>query len=226
MKSPSRRISSVVRLTAIPLPSLVLDASSHTTDESYFAAISNNFSLSTVGVTAFSSSIWIAPAANPTQAKEISGAGRMDGIRGLALLPDGRVLYMGSETAPQIWQMDRDGNHRQQLTHLPGSCQDPGVTADGSTLWFSYANNIWRMDADGSNARQVTTSKSSAWNAEVSPDGKWLTYYTREGPWKVASDGGSPQLLTQNLAVSATISPDERWIAFSSQSRIRRARSP
>jgi serine/threonine protein kinase len=133
-----------------------------------------------------SSSIWIAPAANPTQAKEISGAGRMDSVRGLAWLPDGRLLYMGSETAPQIWQMDRDGSHRQQVTHLPGSCQDPGATADGSTLWFSYANNIWRMDADGSNARQVTTSKNSAWNAEVSPDGKWFTYVTREGPWKMA----------------------------------------
>jgi Tol biopolymer transport system component len=146
-----------------------------------------------------SSSIWIAQAANPTQAKEISGAGRMDGVRGLAWLPDGRLLYMGSETAPQIWQMDRDGRHRQQVTHLPGNCQGPGATADGSTLWFSYANNIWRMDADGSNARQVTTTKNSAWNAEVSPDGKWLTYYTREGPWKVASDGGSRPSLYMRL---------------------------
>jgi len=163
-----------------------------------------------------SSSIWIAPAANPTQAKEISGAGRMDGVRGLAWLPDGRLLYMGSETAPQIWQMDRDGNHRQQLTHLPRSCQDPSATADGTTLWFSYANNIWRMDADGSNARQVTTSKNSAWNAEVSPDGKWLTYHTREGPSKVASDGGRPELLTPNEAGYATISPDGQWIAFES----------
>jgi serine/threonine protein kinase/Tol biopolymer transport system component len=88
-----------------------------------------------------SSSIWIALSSNPTQAKEISGAGRTDGIRGLAWLPDGRLLYMGSETAPQIWQMDLDGNHRQQLTHLPKGCQDPSATADGATLLFTSAMN-------------------------------------------------------------------------------------
>jgi Tol biopolymer transport system component len=162
-----------------------------------------------------SSSIWIAPAANPTQAKEItSGAGRLDGIRGLAWLPGGRLLYMGSETAPQIWQMDRDGSHRQQLTHLAGGSQDPSAAADGASVWFAHANNIWRMSADGSNATPVTAGKKSIWNGEISSDGKLITYYSNQAPWKVSSQGGDPVSLTPDGAGYATISPDGRWIAF------------
>jgi serine/threonine protein kinase len=160
------------------------------------------------------SSIWIGPAATPSQVKEIaSGAGREDGIRGLAWLPEGRLLYMGSEAVPQIWQTDLDGNHRQQLTHLAGPSEDPSATADGATVWLSQGENIWRMNADGSNATQVTFGKKASWNGEISPDGTWLTYYSNEGSWKVPSKGGDPVSLSDDGGYP-TISPDGRWIAF------------
>lgn len=160
------------------------------------------------------SSIWVGPAATPSQVKEIaSGAGREDGIRGLAWLPEGRLLYMSSEAVPQIWQTDQDGSHRQPLTHLPGPCEDPSATADGATVWFTHGENIWRMSADGSNATQVTFGKKMSWNGEISPDGKWLTYYSNEGSWKVSSQGGDPVSLSHDGGYP-TISPDGRWIAF------------
>ena len=96
-----------------------------------------------------SSSIWIAPAANPTQAINLPGSGQTDGVRGLSWGADGRLLYMGSEEAPQIWQTDQDGSHRQQLTHLKGTCADPSVSSDGATLLFTNSMNVWRMGADG-----------------------------------------------------------------------------
>ena len=102
-----------------------------------------------------SSSIWVAPAANPTQAINLAGAGQMDGFRGLSWLPDDRLLYMGSDDPSQIWQMDRGGSHRQQLTHLKGTCADPSATSDGATLLFTSSLNmlnLWRMGADGTDA--------------------------------------------------------------------------
>jgi eukaryotic-like serine/threonine-protein kinase len=167
-----------------------------------------------------SSSIWIAPAATPSQAKELPGSGRMDGVRGLAWLPQDRLLYMGSEIDSQIWQMDRDGSHREQLTHLAGPSQDPVSTGDGSTLLFSHTDNttkdlgIWRMNADGTDPKPLIVDKTSVWNPEISPDGKWVVY--------VSNDGGTMKALTANgtgapldpLGGYGTISCGGQLIAF------------
>ena len=171
-----------------------------------------------------SSSIWIAPAASPSEANEITaGGGKMDGITGLAWLPEDRLLYMDSEAAPQIWQMDRDGSHRRQLTHVKGMTDGPHATADGATLIFSFShaasgsvttNEIWQMDADGSNSRPIVAGKTPVWNGEISSDGKWLTYYS-SGPRRVSTNGGdSISLGSGNINGYPTISPDGRWIAF------------
>jgi serine/threonine protein kinase len=161
-----------------------------------------------------SSSIWVAPAANPTQAINLSGAGQLDGVRGLSWLPDDRLPYMGSDEPPQIWLMDHDGGHRQQLTHLKGACADPSATSDGATLLFTSSLNIWRMDADGTNAVPITAGKKAIWNGEISPNGKWFTYHSNQQPWKISMQGGNPVPLTSESAGYATISPDGRWIAF------------
>jgi serine/threonine protein kinase len=161
-----------------------------------------------------SSSVWVSPAANPSQAIDLPGAGQMDGVRGLAWLPDDRLLYTGSEDGSQIWQMDHHGSHRQQLTHLKGTCTDPFASSDGATLLFTHSNNIWRMDADGTNAVPITAGKKAIWNGEISPDGKWFTYYSNPHAWRASTQGGDPVPLTHDSAGYATISPDGRWIAF------------
>jgi Tol biopolymer transport system component len=163
------------------------------------------------------SSIWVASAGNPSQAKIIAGGGKMDGVRGLAWAGSERLLYMGSDPAPQIWQMQRDGSNRKQLTHQKDTYSgDPFASADGTTLLFSSSigtsNNIWRMDADGGNVRELTSGSLAKWNAEISPDGKWLTYYA-DGVWKASLQGGDPVLLDHDGGYP-TISSDGHWIAF------------
>jgi eukaryotic-like serine/threonine-protein kinase len=160
------------------------------------------------------SSIWVAPAASPSQAIDLPGSGQLDGVRGLAWGPNDRLLYMGSDAAPQIWQMDHDGSHRQQLTHLKGTCADPSATSDGTTVLFTRLNNIWRMSADGTNAAPITSGKKAIWNGEISPDGKWFTYYSNQRSWKASTQGGDPLPLTSDRSGYATFSPDGRWIAF------------
>jgi Tol biopolymer transport system component len=160
------------------------------------------------------SSIWVAPVSNPSQAVELPEAGSLDGVRGLAWLPEDRLAYMGSEEHPQIWQMDRDGEHRQPLTHLAGSSEDPSATSDGTTLAFTYANNIWRVSADGTDAKPITAGKRGIWNGEISPDGKWLTYFSNDGgPMKASVEGRNPVSLNPDGGYP-TISPNGRWIAF------------
>ena len=167
-----------------------------------------------------SSSIWIAPVSNPSQATELPGASRLDGVRGLAWLPHDRLLYLGSDLDSQIWQMDLDGGHRQQLTHLTGYSEDPSASADGTVILFAHLSadgrdEVWRMNADGSDAKPVPLNKSTM-GGEILPDGKSMIAYSYEtGPAKVSLQGGNPISLDPNGDYPA-ISPDGRWVAFSS----------
>ena len=172
-----------------------------------------------------SSSIWIASAANPSQAQELPGSGQMDGVRGLAWLPQGHLLYQGSEIESQIWQMDADGSHRQQLTRLSGSSDDAVATSDGAVVLFTHFGNgtqsfgIWRINADGTEAKPVITDKTSVWNPEVSRDGKWIVYVSNAGgTMKAPAQGGTGFSLDPDGGY-ATISCDARWIAFEHEDR-------
>ncbi len=164
------------------------------------------------------SSIWIAPASNPSLATELRSASPWDGGGGLAWLPQDRLLYSSAKYDSQIWQMDSDGSHRQQLTRLTGTSGEPSATADGTILLFGHfsgnKSTIWRANSDGSDARPVSLGEKSPWGGEISPDGKWMAYYSYEtGPAKVSIQGGTPVSLDMEGGYPA-ISADGRWIAF------------
>jgi serine/threonine protein kinase/Tol biopolymer transport system component len=161
------------------------------------------------------STIWVAPSSNLSLAKELPGSQRMDGVRGLAWLPQDRLLYQGSEVESQIWQMDRDGSHREQVSHLAGQIQDASSSADGSLYVFSYTEGVWSMNSDGTDAKQITAGKTDIWNGEISSDGKWLTYFSNDtGPTKVSLHYGNVVPLDSKFGGYPTISPDGHWIAF------------
>jgi Tol biopolymer transport system component len=167
-----------------------------------------------------SSSIWIALASEPSQTQLLQGSGHMDGARGLTWLPLDRLLYSGSEVDSQIWQMDRDGSQRQQLTHLRDFSGDAVSASDGKTVLFSHEDEathdfgIWRINADGTDVRPLITDKTSVWNPEVSPDGKWITYLSNDGGTMKASAQGGTAVSLDPDGSYATISCDGRWIAF------------
>src|SRR5262249_31248002 len=109
----------------------------------------------------------------PSQVTEITlGAGKLDGVRGLAWLPEGDLLYMGSEVNPQIWRTDRDGSHRRQLTHLDGGSQEVSATADAA-VFFAHAGSIWIVSIDGCNLTRMTDSNTATYYGEISPDEKF-----------------------------------------------------
>jgi serine/threonine protein kinase len=173
----------------------------------------------------WSSTIWIASAANPSQAQEIPGSGQMDGMGGVAWLPQDRLLYQHSENDSQIWEMDRDGSHRQQLTRPPGASAGAVSTSDGTTILFSHYGSgvrntgIWRMNADGTDVKPLITDKAPVWNPEIFPDGKRIVYYSKNGgPMTTSIQGGTGVSLDPDGGYG-TISCDARWIAFTHEDR-------
>ncbi len=167
-----------------------------------------------------SSSIWVASTANPSQAQELPGSGHTDGVRGLAWLPQDRLLYQGSEINPQTWQMDRDGSNRKPVTRLTDYAGEAVAASDGSIVLFTHFDNptknagIWRVNADGTDAKPVITEKTLVWNPEISRDSRWIVYHSNaRGLMKAPAQGGTGVSLDP-VGGYGTISCDSRWIAF------------
>jgi serine/threonine protein kinase len=164
------------------------------------------------------SSIWIASATNPSQLQELPGSGQTDGMRGLSWLGSDHLLYQGSEVGPQIWEMDPDGSHRLQLTHLSGYSDTPAATSDDATVLFSHldtqVSGLWRMNGDGTNSKLFVSEKTSVWNPEISSDGKWIVYYSNSrGVMRASAQGGNEVSIDPDGGYP-TISCDSRRIAF------------
>ena len=164
--------------------------------------------------------LWITPSGETSRAKQITtGAGRDDGIRGLAWTPDGRIVYRsvagGNSNA---WIMATDGVGNKQLSANVAQNEDLAVTLDGRYIvWASRQTrngNIWRMEIDGSNPKQLTNGDGE-FTPQVSPDGKWVVYWSvRDGMlWKIPIDGGDPVQVTDKAAVTPVFSMDGKLIA-------------
>ncbi|HZI20384.1 MAG TPA: winged helix-turn-helix domain-containing protein [Pyrinomonadaceae bacterium] len=168
-------------------------------------------------------SVWVAPQSDAARARQItSGAGRFDGLYGVAWAPDGRIVYASVASGNwDIWTMNADGTGQRQLTVGSRSNYGPSVSADGRYIVFlsnrAGAFNIWRMDADGSNPVRLTSGRGENF-PHVTPDGRWVVYatYGFQQPgmiWKVPTDGGEPVRLTDKPASWPFVSPDGRFVA-------------
>jgi serine/threonine protein kinase/Tol biopolymer transport system component len=163
-------------------------------------------------------------AAEASDARQITfGVDRSDGQGGIALTPDGKIIYRSRASGrAQIWSMNMDGSEQKQLTDS-AHVFDPmhvSVTADGRYILFVSTTgyvNIWRMGADGGDLKQLTNGRGEFFPA-VSPDGKWLVYSSNASGkyaiWKMSLETGEPPVqLTHERANYPVISPDGRWIA-------------
>ncbi|MGH9648948.1 MAG: DPP IV N-terminal domain-containing protein, partial [Terriglobales bacterium] len=166
------------------------------------------------------SSIWAVPLGDARRARQISsGTGTLDGVEGLAWMPDGRIVYTSTAGGNlDLWTMNADGSHARQLTTDPAAAFAPVVSPDGRTIVFSSARtgspNLWRMDSDGGNLRQLTWGGLD-FPAGISPDGKWVLYESSQSGqpalWKVPLEGGKPAMLSPS-GYNATLSPDGKLI--------------
>lgn len=168
------------------------------------------------------SNIWVAPAEDLSQAKQITfgSLSRNDGWSGLDWTTNGEIFYTSiADKTKTIWMTDVDGSNQKQVIPNGGENIYPNISDDNRFIVFqsnrSGKKAVWRANADGSDMRQITDP--FAGQPSVSPDGRWIVYSTGEDDsgelWRVSIDGGEPLRLTENGAGWARISPDGNLIA-------------
>ena len=136
--------------------------------------------------------------------------------------PNGKIVYSSDANGrSDIWVMNADGSHQQQLTDDVAADLSPAVSPDGRYVAFvSYRGgrrNIWRMNIDGRNLRPLTKGLGED-APSFSPDGKWVVYdsfsSTHATLWKIPVDGGVPVQLTDFYSYRPVVSPDGKWLGF------------
>jgi Tol biopolymer transport system component len=156
--------------------------------------------------------------------------------------PDGKKIafqcqVQSSATAlgfSRICVMDADGTHVRQLPQTPRTGLSDGAPAwspNGKEIAFDRGvgdeHAVFVMNADGSDARQVTPWALAGAQPDWSPDGRELVFYSNyQGPASVSAnlytirpDGTGLTRLTHahdgsTQYLSASFSPDGKWIAF------------
>ena len=154
-----------------------------------------------------------------------------------ALSPDGRSIAVSiSDASTQLWVRRADGS-RQKLT-LEGAINwRPSWRADGLAIGYTSlpsegnrdlaSRDLLEIDADGSGtSRRVLDLQLGVWEIEYSRDGEWMVYRTdnlsgtSSEIWARRLKGDTtavPIAVGRGIRRQPVLSPDARWIAYSSE---------
>lgn len=165
------------------------------------------------------SNVWAGSAAKDAPAKQITTElGRDEGMSGVAVAPDGKLIYTVRLKGDQdIWAINADGTGNRALTFNAKANFSPVVSPDGRFIVFvsTRAGNfdIWRMDVDGGNPLQLTSSPDQDGDPNISPDGKFVYFHAIDKErvstiWRVPIDGGRTVQLTDYYSRRPVVSPD------------------
>jgi Tol biopolymer transport system component len=127
--------------------------------------------------------------------------------------------------ASDIWLMQADGTHQQQLTHISGVNAAPTWSPDGKRIAFlstrgGRALHIYVIGANGKGLRRLTTNRDNASDPSWSPDGKRIAFVGfRAGGQQIYlmnANGSHIRRLTrsQDEVETPHWSPDGKQIAF------------
>ena len=165
-----------------------------------------------------SSSVWFTPNSKAETAVKVT-TGTNEGGGGVAIMPDGRILYTVTGAGScDLFMINANGTNSRQLTSNAGLNALPAVTPDGLSIVFvstrSGTPHIWRMNSDGTNLKQITSGIAEVFPV-LSPDGHWVVFQDigEQGLRKVSIDGGAATTLTTKLVSQPTISPDGKLLA-------------
>jgi len=147
----------------------------------------------------------------------------------LALSPDGgRVAMAGSESGDSreedLWVVDLATERASRLTFAKGDQSYPVWSPDGEKIVFQSDRagvyDLWIRPSSGGGEEQVLYASPFPWKQAYSWAGDTLAFETNFDIWLLHPDrpGEKPvQLLGSPASESSpTISPDARWLAYSS----------
>ena len=164
-------------------------------------------------------SVWLVPINDEQSAVQLT-SNKYDGSRGIALVPDGRVVYTSTAGGNlSLWITNSDGKSARQLTTYPYSHVDPAVSPDGRYVVFSSdrtgLRNIWRIGIDGSDLKQLTNGKFDQFPS-FSHDGQRVLYTAVENGRRrlrqVSIEGVNPVQVGGERAATGSFSPDGKYL--------------
>ena len=146
----------------------------------------------------------------------------------IGLTPDSRSLVaVQTEVFANIWSLPHGEISRATQITFTKVDGFKGISwAPGDQLVYESGASgnpeLWSVNANGSNPKQLTTDSHHNATPVVSPDGKYVVFWSnRAGQnniWRMDIDGGNLKQLTFGPGEqSADISPDSKWIVFTSR---------
>jgi serine/threonine-protein kinase len=159
--------------------------------------------------------------------------------RGLSLSHDGKLLAIDvvGTGAPDIWIKQLPAGPFSRLTFDGQGSIRPRWLPDGKTVAYlmrsdSGTQSVWKKRADGSTPAEpvwtdshsrTTAGSNGITEAVMSADGQWLIYRTVRSTSqdlfavRPGRDSVETPLLTTSFAEQgATLSPDDKWLAYTS----------
>lgn len=132
------------------------------------------------------------------------------------------LVAVVADTTSNIWLVPNGewNNGRQLTSSKSNGIGSTALLNDGRIIYESRAggnSDLWIMDAEGRNQKQLTDDAHSESFALATPDGHHVVFLSaRPGSqlWRMDIDGSNAKRLTDSPAMSATMSPDGKWVAY------------
>lgn len=142
--------------------------------------------------------------------------------------PDGKTIlfvsWSDNETGA-LMQVSAQGGTAKKISKTKGIYRNPSYSSDGKTIlfWKERGNDhqgfawtedagIYTMNTDGSNLKRIGKQVAKPF---FSQDNKWVYFERGNNLFRMNLSGYEEQQVIQSTyAINFTLSPDNRWVAF------------
>jgi eukaryotic-like serine/threonine-protein kinase len=162
------------------------------------------------------SDVWVAPAADVSQAQQITSAALP--LFRVVEAPDGHLL--ATSVDGKLWSLQADGSRRTLFTDLLVTDFQGDPTPCGRFIVFASGRaattELIRIAVNGADAARLVSGDLNS--SVCTPDGKYVFYDDTHRIFRIPVDGGVSveiaQILGDNIGGRLSISPDGKFLAY------------